>query len=65
LWTLALDEAQRRGVKASAVHLRLGALSGVVTAAKDNHEQVFDDQLRPLQSRVLARDFPREHQRIL
>ncbi len=29
----ALDEAQRRGVEVSAVHLRLGALSGVVKDA--------------------------------
>ena len=29
----ALDEAQRRGVRVSAVHLRLGALSGVVKDA--------------------------------
>lgn len=29
----AVDEAQRRGVKVSAVHLRLGALSGVVKDA--------------------------------
>lgn len=29
----ALDEAQRRGVQVSAVHLRLGALSGVVKDA--------------------------------
>lgn len=29
----AMDEAQKRGVKVSAVHLRLGALSGVVKDA--------------------------------
>jgi hydrogenase nickel incorporation protein HypA/HybF len=29
----ATDEAQRRGVRVSAVHLRLGALSGVVKDA--------------------------------
>ncbi len=29
----ALDESQRRGVQVSAVHLRLGALSGVVKDA--------------------------------
>ena len=29
----ALDESQRRGVQVSAVHLRLGALSGVVKEA--------------------------------
>ena len=29
----ALDEAQRRGVQVSAVHIRLGALSGVVKDA--------------------------------
>jgi len=29
----ALDESQRRGVRVSAVHLRLGALSGVVKDA--------------------------------
>jgi hydrogenase nickel incorporation protein HypA/HybF len=29
----ALDEAQRRGVKVNAVHLRLGELSGVVKDA--------------------------------
>ena len=29
----ALDEAQRRGVQVTAVHLRLGALSGVVRDA--------------------------------
>ena len=29
----AMEESQRRGVQVSAVHLRLGALSGVVKAA--------------------------------
>jgi hydrogenase nickel incorporation protein HypA/HybF len=54
----AMDEAQRRGVKVSAVHLRLGALSGVVKdALLFSYEVACQDT--PLQgSRLLVEDVP-------
>jgi len=54
----ALDEAQRRGVQVSAVHLRLGALSGVVKdALMFSYEVACQDT--PLQgSRLIVEDVP-------
>jgi hydrogenase nickel incorporation protein HypA/HybF len=54
----AMDEAQRRGVKVSAVHLRLGALSGVVKdALMFSYEVACQDT--PLQgSQLLVEDMP-------
>jgi hydrogenase nickel incorporation protein HypA/HybF len=54
----ALDEAQRRGVQVSAVHLRLGALSGVVKdALLFSYEVACQDT--PLQgSRLIVEDVP-------
>ncbi len=52
----AMDEAQRRGVQVSAVHLRLGALSGVVKdALLFSYEIACQDT--PLQgSRLMVED---------
>jgi hydrogenase nickel incorporation protein HypA/HybF len=52
----ALDESQRRGVQVSAVHLRLGALSGVVKdALMFSYEVAGQDT--PLEGlRLLVRD---------
>jgi len=54
----ALDESQRRGVQVSAVHLRLGALSGVVKGAlMFSYEVACQDT--PLQgSRLIVEDVP-------
>jgi hydrogenase nickel incorporation protein HypA/HybF len=54
----ALDESQRRGVQVSAVHLRLGALSGVVNdALLFSYEVACQDT--PLQgSRLIIEDVP-------
>jgi hydrogenase nickel incorporation protein HypA/HybF len=54
----ALDEAQKRGVRVSAVHLRLGALSGVVKdALLFSFEVACQDT--PLQgSRLIVEDVP-------
>ncbi|HME35965.1 MAG TPA: hydrogenase maturation nickel metallochaperone HypA [Candidatus Sulfotelmatobacter sp.] len=54
----ALEEAQRRGVQVSAVHLRLGALSGVVKdALMFSYEVACQDT--PLQgSRLIVEDVP-------
>jgi hydrogenase nickel incorporation protein HypA/HybF len=54
----AMDEAQRRGVKVSAVHLRLGALSGVVKdALMFSYEVACQDT--PLQgSQLIVEDMP-------
>ncbi len=54
----ALDESQRRGVQVSAVHLRLGALSGVVKdALLFSYEVACQDT--PLQgSRLIVEDIP-------
>lgn len=55
---LAEDEAERRGVQVEAVHLRLGALSGVVKdALLSCYEMVCEGTL--LQgSRLLVEDVP-------
>jgi len=54
----ALDEAQQRGVQVIAVHLRLGALSGVVKdALLFSYEVACQDT--PLQgSRLIVEDVP-------
>jgi hydrogenase nickel incorporation protein HypA/HybF len=54
----ALDEAQRRSIQVSAVHLRLGALSGVVKdALLFSYEVASQDT--PLQgSRLIVEDVP-------
>jgi hydrogenase nickel incorporation protein HypA/HybF len=54
----ALDEAQRRGVQVNAVHLRLGALSGVVKdALLFSYEAACRDT--PLEgSRLIVEDVP-------
>lgn len=54
----ATDEAQRRGVRVSAVHLRLGALSGVVKdALLFSYDVACQDT--PLQgSRLIVEDVP-------
>jgi len=55
---LAQEEAQRRGVEVGAVHLKLGALSGVMKEALLScYEMVCDDT--PLQgSRLVIEDVP-------
>ena len=54
----ALDESQRRSVQVSAVHLRLGALSGVVKdALMFSYEMACQDT--PLQgSQLIVEDVP-------
>jgi len=54
----ALEESKRRGVQVSAVHLRLGALSGVVKEALFfSYEMACQDT--PLQgSRLIVEDVP-------
>jgi len=54
----ATEEAQRRGVQVSAVHLRLGALSGVVKdALLFSYEVACQDT--PLEgSRLIVEDIP-------
>ena len=54
----AADEAQKRGVQVSAVHLRLGALSGVVKdALLFSYEVACQDT--PLEgSRLIVEDVP-------
>ncbi|HKT87152.1 MAG TPA: hydrogenase maturation nickel metallochaperone HypA [Candidatus Sulfotelmatobacter sp.] len=54
----AADEAQRRGVRVSAVHLRLGALSGVVKDALLFSYEVACQET-PLQgSQLIVEDMP-------
>jgi hydrogenase nickel incorporation protein HypA/HybF len=54
----AMEEAQRRGVQVSAVHLRLGALSGVVKdALMFSYEVACQDT--PLQgAQLIVEDIP-------
>ena len=54
----ATDEAQRRGVKVSAVHLRLGALSGVVKDALQFSYEVACQDTPLAGSRLLVEDIP-------
>jgi hydrogenase nickel incorporation protein HypA/HybF len=55
---MAQDEALQRGVQVNAVHLKLGALSGVVKAALlSSYEMACDDT--PLRgSRLVIEDVP-------
>jgi hydrogenase nickel incorporation protein HypA/HybF len=54
----ALDEAQRRGVRVNAVHLRLGALSGVVKDALLFSYQVACQETPLEGSRLIVEDVP-------
>jgi hydrogenase nickel incorporation protein HypA/HybF len=54
----ALDEAQRRGVQVSAVHLRLGALSGVVKDALMFSYEVACQDTALQGSRLIVEDVP-------
>jgi hydrogenase nickel incorporation protein HypA/HybF len=55
---MAQEEAQERGVRVNAVHLKLGAMSGVVKEALlSSYEMACDDT--PLQgSRLVIEDVP-------
>lgn len=52
----AADEAERRGVRVSAVHLRLGALSGVVKDALLSSYEVACQDTPLAGSRLLVED---------
>ena len=54
----AAEEAQRRGVKVSAVHLRLGALSGVVKDALLFSYEVACQDTALAGSRLIVEDIP-------
>lgn len=54
----ALDEAQRRGVQISAVHLRLGALSGVVKDALLFSYEVACQDTPLAGTRLIVEDIP-------
>jgi hydrogenase nickel incorporation protein HypA/HybF len=54
----ATDEAQRRGVKVSAVHLRLGALSGVVKDALMFSYEVACQDTSLQGSQLIVEDLP-------
>ena len=54
----AADEAQRRGVHVSAVHLRLGALSGVVKDALLFSYEVACEDTPLAGSRLIVEDVP-------
>ena len=54
----AMDEAQRRGVKVSAVHLRLGALSGVVKDALMFSYEVACQDTALQGSQLIVEDMP-------
>jgi len=54
----ATEEAQRRGVKVSAVHLRLGALSGVVKDALLFSYEVACQDTPLAGSRLVVEDIP-------
>lgn len=54
----AADEAQRRGVQVSAVHLRLGALSGVVKDALLFSYEVACQDTSLQGSRLIVEDVP-------
>lgn len=55
---VALDEAQRRGVHVNAVHLRLGALSGVVKDALLFSYQIACQDTPLEKSRLIVEDVP-------
>jgi hydrogenase nickel incorporation protein HypA/HybF len=54
----AQDEAQKRGVRVSAVHLRLGALSGVVKDALLFSYEVACQDTPLAGSRLIVEDVP-------
>jgi hydrogenase nickel incorporation protein HypA/HybF len=54
----ALDESQRRGVQVSAVHLRLGALSGVVKDALMFSYEVACQDTALQGSQLIVEDVP-------
>jgi hydrogenase nickel incorporation protein HypA/HybF len=54
----AMDEALRRGVKVSAVHLRLGALSGVVKDALMFSYEVACQDTALQGSQLIVEDMP-------
>jgi hydrogenase nickel incorporation protein HypA/HybF len=54
----ATEEGQRRGVQVSAVHLRLGALSGVVKDALLFSYEVACQDTRLAGSKLLVEDVP-------
>jgi hydrogenase nickel incorporation protein HypA/HybF len=54
----ATDEAQRRGVQVSAVHLRLGALSGVVKDALLFSYEVACEDTPLAGSKLIVEDVP-------
>lgn len=54
----AMEEAQRRGVQVTAVHLRLGALSGVVKDALLFSYEVACQDTALEGSRLLVEDVP-------
>lgn len=54
----AMDEAQRRGVRVSAVHLRLGELSGVVRDALLFSYEVASQDTPLAGSRLIVEDVP-------
>lgn len=54
----AMDEAQRRGVQVSAVHLRLGALSGVVKDALMFSYEVACQDTALQGSQLIVEDVP-------
>ena len=54
----ALDEARQRGVQVSAVHLRLGALSGVVKDALLFSYEVACQDTPLAGSRLIVEDVP-------
>jgi len=54
----AMEESQRRGVQVSAVHLRLGALSGVVKAALMFSYEIACQDTALQGSRLIVQDVP-------
>jgi hydrogenase nickel incorporation protein HypA/HybF len=54
----ALDEAAQRGVRVSAVHLRLGALSGVVKEALQFSYEMACQDTALQGSRLIVEDVP-------
>lgn len=54
----AIEEAQRRGLQVSAVHLRLGALSGVVKDALLFSYEVACQDTPLMGSRLIVEDVP-------
>ena len=54
----AMEEAQRRGVQVSAVHLRLGALSGVVKEALMFSYEVACQDTPLMGSQLIVEDIP-------